>query len=82
VFFRWAAQVAVTKAGGTGLRQFKSAFSPRWSARYAAAPNPIALAVGLADIAREVHCPAPIDLTAAKNIPEIHNNDENYVLAS
>jgi phosphatidylglycerol lysyltransferase len=81
-FFRWAARVAIIKAGGTGLRQFKSAFSPRWSARYAAAPTPFALAIGLADIAREVHTPPPIVPTAPKITREIHNNDENYVLAS
>ena len=78
-FFRWAARQAVVKAGGTGLRQFKSSFAPYWEPRYAGAPSPLALIIGLADITREVHHPNPL----IKTIPqEIHNFDEYYELAS
>ena len=78
-FFRWAARQAVVKAGGTGLRQFKSTFDPKWEPRYAAAPSPCALVIGLADITREVHDPAPISHTKSQ---KIHNFDEYYELAS
>jgi|TARA_B110000908_G_scaffold135477_1_gene160282 phosphatidylglycerol lysyltransferase len=78
-FFRWAARQAVVKAGGTGLRQFKSNFAPNWEPRYAAAPTPLALVIGLADITREVHHPGPIHKT---NPRKIHNFDEYYELVS
>lgn len=42
-------------AGGSGLSQFKSSFAPCWAPRYAAAPHSVGLALGLADIALEVH---------------------------
>ncbi|WP_299774663.1 phosphatidylglycerol lysyltransferase domain-containing protein [uncultured Tateyamaria sp.] len=81
--WRWAAQVAVRHAGGTGLRQFKSAFAPRWVPRYAAAPTWAGLVLGLADIARTVHAPDPLPnrmLEANANVA--HYEDENYELAS
>ncbi|MEP3233255.1 MAG: phosphatidylglycerol lysyltransferase domain-containing protein [Hyphomicrobiales bacterium] len=78
-FFRWAARQAVVKAGGTGLRQFKSTFAPKWEPRYAAAPTPWGLVTGLTDITREVHAPDPIP---ASKPHEIHNFDEYYELAS
>ena len=68
---------AVAKAGGPGLRQFKSAFAPRWVPRYAAAPGPIRLAICLADIAREVHNPPPLSKQTASSA---HVFDENYEL--
>ncbi|KIC48895.1 phosphatidylglycerol lysyltransferase domain-containing protein [Tateyamaria sp. ANG-S1] len=77
--WRWAAARAVIHAGGTGLRQFKSAFAPRWVPRYAAAPNWVALALGLADIARTIRTPDPLPVANA-NTP--HQEDENYELAS
>jgi phosphatidylglycerol lysyltransferase len=78
-FFRWAARQAVVKAGGTGLRQFKSSFAPQWEPRYAAAQSWLALVIGLADITREVHHPNPL---TRSNQHEIHNLDEYYELAS
>jgi hypothetical protein len=78
-FFRWAARQAVLKAGGTGLRQFKSTFAPDWEPRYAAAPSPLALVIGLADITREVHQPNAIYKTKPQ---EFHNFDEYYELVS
>jgi phosphatidylglycerol lysyltransferase len=69
----------VEKAGGTGLRQFKSAFAPLWLPRYAAAPGPLSLAIGLADIARCVHHPAPLPAQYSNNA---HESDENYEFES
>ena len=66
----------------TGLRQFKSAFAPTWVARYIAAPNPVALAVGLADIARDVLRPPPLTARAPVEFENIHVNDENNEVAS
>lgn len=43
-----------TATGAAGLRQFKSAFGPHWTALYAAAPTTAGLALGLADMAREI----------------------------
>jgi phosphatidylglycerol lysyltransferase len=54
-FFRWSARRTVSKAGGAGLRQFKSTFTPKWEPRYAAAQTALSMAIGLADITREVH---------------------------
>jgi phosphatidylglycerol lysyltransferase len=54
-FFRWSARRTVSKAGGAGLRQFKSTFTPKWEPRYAAAQTASYMAIGLADITREVH---------------------------
>jgi hypothetical protein len=36
-FFRWSARRTVSKACGTGLRQFESTFTKKWEPRYAAA---------------------------------------------
>ena len=44
-FFRWSARRAVSKAGGTGLRQFKSTFAPKWKPRYAAAQTPLSMVI-------------------------------------
>ncbi|WP_156026491.1 phosphatidylglycerol lysyltransferase domain-containing protein [Sulfitobacter donghicola] len=43
------------KAATPGLIQFKSSFAPQWTPRYAASVNRIGLALGLVDIAVEVH---------------------------
>ncbi|MEL7131276.1 MAG: phosphatidylglycerol lysyltransferase domain-containing protein [Pseudomonadota bacterium] len=77
--WRALAQHAVSRAGGMGLRQFKSSFAPRWVPRYAAAPSWPGLALGLADLARVIRSPAPITGTDAKHL---HHNDENYEVAS
>ncbi|WP_299653085.1 phosphatidylglycerol lysyltransferase domain-containing protein [uncultured Tateyamaria sp.] len=78
-FWRWAAQKALIAAGGSGLRQFKSAFAPRWVPRYAAAPTWLSMIIGMADIARVIRNPIP--LAAPKTSPA-HHQDENYELAS
>lgn len=78
-FWRWAARKGVARTGGSGLRQFKSAFAPRWSARYAAAPNPVQLFIGLADLAQEILNPRPIT-DMESNQP--HYVDEDYELDS
>lgn len=41
-------------SGAAGLRQFKSAFAPRWETLYAAAPTRLALAFGALDVTREI----------------------------
>jgi phosphatidylglycerol lysyltransferase len=43
-----------------GLVQFKGSFGPRLSPRYAAAPGPAALALGLAAVGWAVHRPGPL----------------------
>ena len=78
-FFRLAARRAMTRAGGTGLRQIKSNFAHKWEPRYAATQTKMSLAIGLADITHEVHNPKPI---ASTNLRKIHNFDEYYELAS
>ncbi|MEO0939819.1 MAG: phosphatidylglycerol lysyltransferase domain-containing protein [Pseudomonadota bacterium] len=72
---RWA----VARSGDAGLRQFKSSFAPTWSPRYVAAPGPLSLALGLADIAREIHRPAPL---AAPDMQKTHKDVDEYELAS
>lgn len=73
--WRQIAKWVVQRAGGPGLRQFKSAFGPDWTPRYAAAPGPLSLALGLADIAREVHRPPALPTA---NTNDAHDVDENY----
>ncbi len=77
--WRWAAVKVAERAGGRGLRQFKSAFAPYWSPRYAAARSWGALALGLADLARTIHRPPPLGSVRAVLA---HNVDENYELDS
>ncbi|WP_299280824.1 phosphatidylglycerol lysyltransferase domain-containing protein [uncultured Tateyamaria sp.] len=77
--WRWAAQQISSRAGGPGLRQFKSSFAPQWVPRYGAARSWRALAFGLADLTRAVHNPLPLP-PASSSGP--HVNDENYELAS
>ncbi len=47
-------------AGTAGLGQFKKAFGPRLSPRYAAAPGTPGLALGLAAVAWAIHRPGPL----------------------
>ncbi|MEP6020983.1 MAG: phosphatidylglycerol lysyltransferase domain-containing protein [Paracoccaceae bacterium] len=75
-FWRYVSNQVVTRTSGPGLRQFKSAFAPTWHPRYAAAPNPIKLAIGLADITREVLVPRPIQRTSFNDIHDLHENYE------
>lgn len=77
--WREVAKAVVARAGGPGLRQFKSAFAPQWVPRYAAAPGPLRLGIALADVARSVHHPLPLRDHSSKNI---HERDENYELES
>jgi phosphatidylglycerol lysyltransferase len=84
--YRWAAAQIVTWAGGPGLRQFKSAFGPRWMPLYAAAPSPLSLSIVLADVALSVLRPVP-PLGMARPGPREemsrdHNEDEIYEVAS
>ncbi len=44
-----------------GLGQFKAAFAPKWQVRYAAAPGPLALAVGGVEVALAVLWPGKLD---------------------
>ncbi len=62
----WAALMA--RYNADGLRQFKASFAPHWQPLYAAAPNRLALGRSLIDIARAIHCPAPLS--------PAHNEDE------
>ncbi|MEO9515661.1 MAG: phosphatidylglycerol lysyltransferase domain-containing protein [Paracoccaceae bacterium] len=75
-FWRYVSNQVVTRTSGPGLRQFKSAFALTWRPRYAAAPNPIKLAIGLADITREVLDPRPIQGTSLNDIHDLHENYE------
>lgn len=70
------------RGNAAGLRQFKAAFAPEWKPLYAAAPNAAELALALADIAREIHDPAPLpqEQPEISNTPHIYHDD--YVIAS
>ncbi len=76
----------VGQSGGTGLRQFKSSFAPRWKPLYLAAPSRLALGIAALDVAREVFFPSEIgsgsvgDLDHRVNRP--HEEDEIYEVAS
>lgn len=79
VLWHWLAKQVAIRAGGSGLRQFKSSFAPNWKPRYAAARSLGALALGLADITRAIHKPVPL---IQRDTYPAHNVDENYELAS
>ncbi len=66
----------VVSRSGSGLRQFKSAFAPRWEPRYVATPHDLLTALALADIAREVYRPAPLP-----KVHPIHKDDEDNEVA-
>ncbi|MEO9684210.1 MAG: phosphatidylglycerol lysyltransferase domain-containing protein [Tateyamaria sp.] len=78
-FWHWVTKKVATRAGGSGLRQFKSSFAPVWKPRYAAAPTWGALTLGLIDITRAIQRPIPL---AVHDTQPTHNVDENYELAS
>ncbi|MEO0632952.1 MAG: phosphatidylglycerol lysyltransferase domain-containing protein [Pseudomonadota bacterium] len=78
-FWRWVAVRMVSRAGGPGLRQFKSSFGPIWEPRYVAAPTAIALFIGVADLVRAIHRPQHISRIKS-NAP--HIVDENNEVAS
>lgn len=59
----------------SGLAQFKSAFVPQWQTLYVAAPHKPALALAVAEIAREVHFPPPLPMRP-------HHLHEQYEIAS
>ncbi|XDA99760.1 phosphatidylglycerol lysyltransferase domain-containing protein [Sulfitobacter sp. LCG007] len=63
--------------GAPGLRQFKSAFAPRWQPLYLAAPSRIALLIAALDIARVVLTARP----AADTGDPVHMDDENNAFA-
>jgi len=56
-----------TSQGGAGLRQFKSAFAPRWERLYLAAPNRLALALAAVDIARRIARPRRLPSLGAEH---------------
>ena len=66
-----------------GLRQFKTAFAPRWQPLYLAAPTPVALAVAAADLALAVRRPPKLRETRICPVPAslhsmAHEHDEDY----
>ncbi|MEL6418827.1 MAG: phosphatidylglycerol lysyltransferase domain-containing protein [Pseudomonadota bacterium] len=81
-FWRWAAVQATAFSKTAGLRQFKSNFAPQWEPRYAAAPGPVPLILGLCDVAREVIMPPPIQQDPGLTSNEPHNVDADYEVAS
>jgi len=85
-FWRWLTFKISDVSGAPGLRQFKSAFAPRWQPLYAASPSRFALAICLADIAREVRWPValpdPDPATLRGNMNPDHKQDEDYEVDS
>ena len=52
--FRYLRRQLDNATGAEGLRQFKTAFGPRWETLYLAAPNRLSLVLGAVDIVREI----------------------------
>lgn len=62
-------------SGGTGLRQFKTCFAPRWQPLYMAAPTRAHLALAACDLARTIRAaPTP-------GAPPLHNQHEEKPIA-
>lgn len=84
--WRWLTFKMAGLSGAPGLRQFKSAFAPRWQPLYAAAPSRLGLAICLADIAREVRWPVALPAvepaTLHGNMSPDHKQNEDYEVAS
>lgn len=66
---RWLRHRFDAAAGGAGLRQFKSAFGPRWEPLYAAAPSLPALVLAGNDIARAITRPGALPAPAPRPDP-------------
>lgn len=63
----------------SGLRQFKACFATSFAPRYAAAPGPLSLLIGLADLTTEVHHPKPL---GPRKMPHNENEDYEFALTS
>ncbi|MCO6382324.1 bifunctional lysylphosphatidylglycerol flippase/synthetase MprF [Oceanicola sp. 502str15] len=62
-----------TATGGSGLRQFKACFAPRWERLYLTAPTRLALAFAAVDIARRIAHPRPLPALGPEHAaPEQH----------
>ena len=67
-------------AGAAGLAQFKDGFAPLYRPRYAAAPTPQALALGLLDLAAAIRHPPPPSAPGADATPA-QDHPEDYAVA-
>lgn len=81
-FWRFLAMRTASLSHGAGLRQFKSAFAPRWTPLYMASPTRLSLLVTAFDIAREILFPRPVVTTRMVGATLAHDNDEYYEVAS
>ena len=67
---RWILH-AIQARRGAGLSQFKTSFGPDIQPLYALAPHPLALAIGLADLALAIH-------RAPANPPQDHDEEKAF----
>ncbi len=65
----------LSRLGTPGLVQFKLSFAPRLEPRYLCAPDPFSLAMAIADLARAVRWPGPLN---SANQPDPHPAHEDH----
>lgn len=82
----WMARAAKALGAdaGAGLARFKSTFAPRWEPRYLCVPNPLALPLVLAELARAIHRPDALPAVAAQaaDLRPIEDDHAEYAFAS
>ncbi|WP_424967896.1 phosphatidylglycerol lysyltransferase domain-containing protein [Dinoroseobacter sp. S375] len=67
---RWASGL-LKRANAPGLRQFKSAFAPRWETRYVAAPSVAGLTLAMFDVVRRIRPGAAVRCARDAAAPDV-----------
>ncbi len=71
----------LSRLGAPGLAQFKRSFAPRLEPRYLCAPNLFCLVMAVADIARAVRWPGPLQSTESAATRLAHEDHEQNGIA-
>lgn len=70
----WMRKIFFVKAGGSGLRQFKACFNPRWQPLYMAAPSWTQLTFAAMDLIRSVNRAEPLRTPQFATVKAVDHN--------